>query len=77
MARYVFIVSRDRPGLSDYMASHFADEAEVAVILDRRVGERRRAGVPVATERRAVERRVRASVQAQIHAQDFALVVVS
>lgn len=76
MTRYLFIVSREQPGLGDYMASHFSDEPEVAVVLDRRFGDRRRRDDAVPEDRRRSERRVRASAEAHLKAQDFALVVV-
>jgi hypothetical protein len=76
MARYLFVVSREQPGLGDYMASHFADEPEVAVMLDRRIADRRRRDDGALEDRRRRERRVRPSVEPQLRAQDFALVVV-
>src|SRR5262245_37888444 len=42
MAQLVFIVSRQRPRLRDYLQREFAGNAEVTVIVDRRLGERRR-----------------------------------
>src|SRR5258705_3087029 len=41
MAQLVFIVSRHRPKLRDYLQREFAGNAEVTVIVDRRLGERR------------------------------------
>jgi hypothetical protein len=41
MAQLVFIVSRHRPRLRDYLQREFAGNAEVTVIVDRRLGERR------------------------------------
>jgi hypothetical protein len=41
MAQLVFIVSRRRPKLRDYLQREFAENAEVTVIVDRRVGKRR------------------------------------
>jgi hypothetical protein len=41
MAQLVFIVSRHRPKLRDYLQREFADNAEVTVIVDRRIADRR------------------------------------
>ncbi len=41
MAQLVFIVSRHRPRLRDYLRREFAGNAEGTVIVDRRLGERR------------------------------------
>jgi hypothetical protein len=60
VARHLFIVSRYHRRLYDYLTERFHDDANVAVILDRRRGDRRAgSGEPVAEERRAGERRRR------------------
>src|SRR5439155_25599827 len=41
MGQLVFIVSRHRPKLHEYLQREFADNADVAVIVDRRLTERR------------------------------------
>ena len=41
MAQLVFIVSRLRPKLHEYLQKEFADNVEVSVIVDRRLGDRR------------------------------------
>lgn len=41
MARLVFIVSRHRPELFNYLRREFAGNDDVDVIVDRRIGERR------------------------------------
>src|SRR5262245_64249400 len=40
MAQLVFIVARHRPRLRDYLQREFAGNADVTVIVDRRLGER-------------------------------------
>ena len=59
MARFLFVVSREKPELGDYLSRHFADEPEVLVTLDRRGGERRRADLAAALDRRQSHRRWR------------------
>jgi len=57
MAQLVFIVSRYRPKLHDYLKREFAGNDEVAVIVDRRIGERRLREVSQGAERRQADRR--------------------
>lgn len=59
MARYLFVVSKTRPELRDYLILHFTDEQDVLVTLDRRLGERRRAHAETGSERRQAHRRWR------------------
>ena len=57
MAQLVFIVSRHRPKLHEYLQQEFAGNAEVAVIVDRRLGERRLREIEHGSERRQIDRR--------------------
>ena len=59
MARFLFVVSREKPELCDYLSRHFADEPEVLVTLDRRDGDRRRADLAADLDRRQSHRRWR------------------
>ena len=59
MARYLFVVSKSRPDLADYLERHFSDEEDVLVTLDRRRGERRRRLTNTDSERRHGHRRWR------------------
>ncbi len=59
MARYLFVVSKSRPELRDYLVNHFGDEDDVLVTLDRRGGQRRRADAVPTPERRQAHRRWR------------------
>ncbi len=52
MSRLLVIVARDLPQLFDYLAVRFTDLPDVAVILDRRGGERRQPVRAGASERR-------------------------
>lgn len=55
--RHLFIVSRDHPWLYAHLRERFQDDPSVAVILDRRVAERRTAAVATPRERRKSDRR--------------------
>ena len=57
MAQLVFIVSRHRPKLRDYLQREFADNAEVTVVVDRRIGERRLDETRHSPDRRLTSRR--------------------
>ena len=57
MAQLVFIVSRCRPKLQEYLQREFAENAEVTVIVDRRVGKRRLEETPRRPDRRLTDRR--------------------
>jgi hypothetical protein len=57
MAQLVFIVSRHRPKLREYLQREFAGNDEVEVIVDRRLTERRLREVEHAPDRRHVDRR--------------------
>lgn len=56
--RHLFIVSRHHRWLHAHLVERFKDDPGVEVILDRRVGERRKGeSGPVSPERRRGERR--------------------
>jgi hypothetical protein len=57
MAQLVFIVSRHRPKLREYLQREFAEQAEVTVIVDRRIGDRRVGGAARTPDRRRNSRR--------------------
>ena len=57
MAQLVFIVSRYRPKLRDYLQREFADNVEVTVIVDRRIRERRLDEASHSPDRRLTSRR--------------------
>jgi hypothetical protein len=58
MGRVIVVVPRSEPSRFTYVKHVFGNDT-VDVILDRRLGERRRENQPVTVERRRVERRVR------------------
>ena len=77
MARYLFIVSRQHLDLYDYLRDRFADDQNVRVILNRRVGERRRTIAAVARERRASDRRSRPEVDEELRSRSHAIVTLA
>ena len=59
MPAILMIVARDRPDLYDRLRKEFGRDRAVAVVLDRRFGQRRSMGILVAPEQRHAERRRR------------------
>jgi hypothetical protein len=57
--RYLFVVSRAQPWLYRHLVERFEDDRNVDIILDRRIGERRRDPTrsPDAPDRRRGEHR--------------------
>ena len=73
---HLFIVSRQEPQLFAYLSREFASEDDVQVILDRRVGDRRKSTVTHPVERRQADRRTLAHVPRQISSLGYAFVRV-
>ncbi len=81
--RHLFLISRDQPGLWDYLRREFSSEENVEVILNRRLGHDRRSGrerraAPrlvggTASDRRIAERRTRASMDGQLRTLGYAM----
>ena len=59
MDRLVLVVNRERDDVYESLKDVLASETDVAVVLDRRVTDRRREAVPASRERRQVDRRLR------------------
>ncbi|HET7874183.1 MAG TPA: hypothetical protein VFN71_01555 [Methylomirabilota bacterium] len=59
MARFLYVVARDRLDLYDRLKEEFNREPEIEVIRDRRFGERRQNGTGHTPERRVGDRRRR------------------
>lgn len=75
MARHLFIVSREQPGLFSYLLREFASEPEVTVILDRRHGARRTdQESDQGSADRQGERRQRAEIVGQLATLGYAFV---
>jgi len=73
MAQLVFIVARQRPKLHEYLQQEFAGNDEVAVIADRRLGERRLRELAHGPERRQADRR-QAEVDERLRSMGWAIV---
>jgi hypothetical protein len=74
MARQLVIVSRQHPDLYVYLRDRFAAEGDVEVLLDRRLGERRREQTAVARERRREDRRSRSDIDALLRSRSHVIV---
>ncbi len=70
----LLIVARDQPGLYVYLRHDFAEDADVRVIMNRRVRERRRQPMSVADERRRTDRRASPELAAKLASIGFAIV---
>ncbi len=73
MAQLVFIVARHRPKLHEYLQQEFAGNAEVAVIVDRRLGERHLHEVQHSPNRRQSDRRD-ALIEERLRSMGWAIV---
>ncbi len=75
--RLLFVVGREREPLYDSLRRTFDGDDTVQVVLDRRVGERRRQeSTPRAGERRRSERRAQRDSDALLRARGYTLVDV-
>lgn len=72
----VFVVSRDALDHYEYLKRAFADNAKVAVILDRRSRQRRKTSSARAAERRRTNRRSRPLIDDRLRWQGWAMVRV-
>jgi chromosome segregation ATPase len=77
MPAQLFIVARRHPELYEYLSARFADDASVAVVLDRRLAARRRRALPAAAERRRTDRRARPEIDEQLRATSLAVVTAA
>jgi hypothetical protein len=73
MPSLLMIVSRERPKLYEQLRTEFEHDSGIAVVLDRRFGERRRAAEPAAPEQRRADRR-RQDVDQQLRRLGWATV---
>jgi hypothetical protein len=77
MARNVFVASRRHPDLYEYLRERFATDQAVEVILDRRIGQRRRAQKPPGTERRRADRRRHPEVEVELETRSHAIITIT
>lgn len=78
MAWQLVVVSRQHAALYVYLRDRFAPtrDIEVEIILDRRLGDRRRRPSSVRVERRHQERRSRPEVDAQLRERSHVVVSI-
>jgi len=76
MARRLFIVNDRLPWLYEYLIGRFADDPNVTVIRDRRLGQRRRVGGHslLTSERRLRDRRARQNLDADLETDSYVMV---
>ena len=70
----LFIVSRDQHDLHDYLTKEFVRDEQIQVILDRRLGDRRKRAQSQGHELRQAARRRALAVQEQVRSVGFAVV---
>ena len=71
---FLVVVKREEPDLFDYLRSHF-QEPDVQVVMDRRVGDRRRSERGIEHERRQRDRRVGQAEEDPLWQYGFRVVV--
>ena len=76
MGRNLFVVSRRYPDLYEYLRERFASDTAVEVILDRRVGQRRREQTTHRAERRRSDRRRRPEVEMELQTRSHAIITI-
>jgi hypothetical protein len=70
----LFLVARDQPDLYLSLQREFADEPDIEVMLDRRLGQRRRERLNSGPERRRSDRRARPNVDLHLRSIGWAVV---
>ena len=79
MARHIFIVGRAHPDFYDVLLRRFANDRNVSVVLDRRVGDRRVHVLSVSPDRerrRSPDRRRRQSIDEELKSRSHAIVTL-
>jgi hypothetical protein len=74
MARLIFIVSRHRPELFNYLRREFADNADVDVIVDRRIGDRHLREAPADMTHRESGDRRQEHIDDRLHSMGWAII---
>jgi hypothetical protein len=70
------IVSREHPDLYVYLRDRLAADPDVEMILDRRLGERRRNQRPGPPQRRRRDRRSRPDVDAHLRLRSHVIITL-
>jgi hypothetical protein len=76
VARFLFIVARQLPGVYEHLRQQFNREPNVEVIFDRRKGDRREADADgyAGADRRQGDRRRNATADEQLRVMGYAFV---
>jgi hypothetical protein len=78
MARHIYVVGRAHRDLYEFLSKQFEDDGNVKVILDRRLGERRRSNGQTAKSsperRQRIDRRSRPLVDEELKLRSHAVV---
>ena len=74
MTTDLLVVARNQPVLYTYLKEDFASEGDVQVVMDRRVGERRRDRLSWEPERRRADRRAYPDLRDKLTSIGFAVV---
>lgn len=73
MDRLLFLVARDQPDLWDQLNKEFSSN-DVAVVVDRRIRERRRGEQANEEERRRLDRRSREEIDREVRSRGFSVI---
>ena len=73
MDRLLFLVARDQPDLWDQLNKEFSSN-DVAVVVDRRIRERRRGEQSNEEERRQLDRRSREEIDREVRSRGFSVI---
>ncbi len=74
MGQLLFVVSRDSVKRYEDLKRAFSDREAVAVILDRRRGERRRPDARPGADRRRADRRSRPEIDAELKSIGYSVI---
>lgn len=66
LPRFIYVVARDRRDLYERLRAEFAGQSDVAVVLDRRRGERRRSDEGSPVDLRRTQRRCQPELDAEL-----------
>ena len=79
MARFLFIVARQLPGVYEHLLRQFGGEPNVEVVMDRRKSDRRQpdATAPAPGVERQAERRHNPSADEQLRVMGYAFVRIA
>jgi hypothetical protein len=77
MPRFVYVVARDRRDLYERLCAEFAGQDDVAVVLDRRYGQRRTVILRPGQDGRRSDRRRQSDLDVQLRTEGVVLTACS